>query len=152
MRNGQRALVELLLEQPRRKEQKRRLDRLRADFSKSEAGKLEASEAIRDILISPVLKRVLCNPTNFSFNPNSIILARINRVELGEFDALVLGLFVIAQLEGQIVVPDFGFYGRNAHVSLVRENRLIASVNFLAEVPPKLRHSVLLIKDKVPSV
>jgi hypothetical protein len=48
-------------------------------------------------------------------------------------------------------VPDFGFYGREGHVSLIREKRLIAGVNFLGELPPKLRQSVLLIKDKVPN-
>jgi hypothetical protein len=38
-----------------------------------------------DILISPVLKRVLCNPKDqFSFKANSLILARINKVELGD--------------------------------------------------------------------
>jgi len=35
-------------------------------------------------------------------------------------------------------------------VSLIREERLIAGVNFLEELSPKLRQSVLLIKDKVP--
>jgi hypothetical protein len=54
----------------------------------------------------------------------------------------------MAHFKGQIVVPDFGFYGREAHISLIRENRLIARVNSLAELPPKLQQSVLLIKDK----
>lgn len=78
-----------------------------------------------------------------------MIMARVNRVELGDFDALVLGLLLIANYKGQIVVPDFGFYGRDAHVSLIRENRLIAGVNFIGELPPKLRQSVLLIKESV---
>jgi hypothetical protein len=72
-----------------------------------------------DLLASPILKRILCNPTNFSFNPNSFILAKVNRVELGEFDALVLGLLLMAHFKGQIVVPDFGFYGREAHIGLI---------------------------------
>jgi hypothetical protein len=40
----------------------------------------------------------------------STILARLNRAELGNFDA---------DLKGQVVVPDFGFYGREGHVSLM---------------------------------
>lgn len=48
-------------------------------------------------------------------------------------------------------MPDFGFYGREAHATLIREGRLIAGVNFLDELPPKLRNSVLLIKDKEAS-
>ena len=94
-----------------------------------------------DLLTSPVLKRVLCNPGDqFSFKPNSVILAKIDRAELGEFDALVLGLLLMAHYKGQVIVSDFGFYGRDAHVSLIREGRLIAGVNFLDELPDKLRH------------
>jgi len=46
-----------------------------------------------------------------------------------------------------------GLCRRDAHVSLIWiwENRLIAGVNFLAELSPKLQRSVLLIKDKVPA-
>lgn len=105
---------------------------------------------VSDILLSPVLRRVLCSRQNFSFNTD-IILARINRAELGEFDALVLGFFLMAQFKSTVCVPDGGFYLRNAHISLIRENRLIAGINTLAELTPRLRQAVLLIKDKVPS-
>ena len=104
-----------------------------------------------DVLISPVLRRVLCNPTNFSFNPNSKILARIDRAELGDFDALVLGLLLMAHFKGQLVVPDFGFYGRDCHVSLIREGRLNAGCNFLGELPVKLRQAALLMDEKLPA-
>lgn len=127
------------------------LDKLPTNFGKADVGPLEALATVDDVLISPVLRRVLCNPTNFSFNPNSKILARIDRAEVGEFDALVLGLLLIAHFKGQIVVPDFGFYGRDGHVSLIREERLIAVVNFLGELPAKLRQAALLIDKKVPS-
>jgi hypothetical protein len=140
VRNGKRSLLAMLLDG------KERLDKLGEG---SGAGAVEASETVNDVLVSPVLRRVLCNPTNFSFNPRSVILARVNRAELGDFDALVLGLLLMAHFKGQVVVPDFGFYGRDAHVSLVRENRLIAGVNFLNELPPALRRAVLLIDDKL---
>lgn len=64
---------------------------------------------IEDLLTSPVLRQVLCNATNFPFKRGSVILARLNRAELGDFDALVLGLFLMLYFKGQIVVPDFGF-------------------------------------------
>jgi hypothetical protein len=60
----------------------------------------------------------------------------------------VLGLFLMAYYKGRPVVPDLGFYGRDAHVRLIREGRLIAGVNFLSELPPKLKNAVLLIEDK----
>ena len=91
---------------------------------------------VDDVLISPVLRRVLCHPTNFSFNPRSTILARINRAELGDFDALVLGLLLISLFEGQVVVPDFGFYGREHHIALIRQNRLSAGVKSRPSATP----------------
>lgn len=136
VRNGKRALLKALLEA-------KTLDKVKGDD--------EVRGMIGDLLVSPLLRQVLCNPTNFSFNQNSVILARINRVELGDFDSLVLGLFLISQFQGQIVVPDFGFYGRDAHMRLIREGRLIAGVNTLNEMPPKLRQAALLIRDKVGS-
>jgi hypothetical protein len=136
VRNGKRELLAALLKADR-------LDRVKGDE--------EVSGMVGDLLASPVLSHVLCNPTNFSFNPKSVIVAKLNRAKLGEFDALVLGLFLIGHFQGQVIIPDFGFYGREAHTSLIRENRLIAGVNSLAELPPKLRQNVLLIKDKVTS-
>jgi hypothetical protein len=124
---------------------------VREPDKKSSTGHVWAYGKVRRILRSPVLRQVLCNRTNFPFKRGSVILARLNRAELGEFDALVLGLFLMAHFKGQIVVPDFGFYGREAQVSLIREGRLIAGVNTLNELSPKLRQAVLLIKDKVGS-
>jgi hypothetical protein len=136
VRNGKRALLRALLEA-------KRLDKVEGDE--------EVSAMIDDMLVSPVLKHVLCGKPNFSFSPRSMIVARLERAELGEFDALVLGLVLMAHFKGQVIVPDFGFYGREAHISLVREDRLVAGVNTLAELTPKLRQSVLLIPQKIPS-
>jgi hypothetical protein len=117
---------------------------------KSSTGHVWAYSKIRRVLRSHVLFRVLCNPTNFSFNPNSKIQARINRAELGDFDALVLGLLLMSFYEGQLVIPDLGFYGRELHTGLVRQGRLIAGVQHLSELPTKLRGAALLIEEKIP--
>jgi hypothetical protein len=61
----------------------------------------------------------------------------------------ILGSVLISQFKGQIVVPDFGFYARDFHTSLVRENRLIAAVYSLAELDEKLRQMCLLM-EKTP--
>lgn len=118
---------------------------------KSSTGHIWAYSKVRRILRSPVLRRVLCNPTNFSFNPNSKILARINRAELSDFDSLVLGLLLMAHFKGQLVIEDMGFYGRECHVSLIRKERLIFGCNFLGELPPKLRQAALLLEEKTAS-
>jgi hypothetical protein len=136
VRNGKRSLLKALMAATR-------LDKIHGDE--------EVTGMIEDLLQSPVLTRVLCQATNFSFNPNSLILARINRAELGDFDSLILGLFLIEHFKGQVVVPDLGFYGRDVHVSLIREQRLIAGVNFLSELPLKLRNNILLVEDKIGS-
>lgn len=137
VRNGKRALLPALLDGVR--------------FDKIED--IEEVMAFKDDLLrSPVLRHVLCHPKNqFSFNPKSKIFARINRAELGEFDAMVLGLILINHYKGQLVIPDFGFYGRDAHASLVRTERLIAGVYHLAELPLSLRNAMLLIQDKQAS-
>jgi hypothetical protein len=114
-------------------------------------GDEEVGALIDDLLVSPVLRRVLCNPTNFTFNPNSVIQARKDRVELWDFDALVLGLLLMSHAKGQVVVLDFGFYGRDIYSRLIREERLIAGVNFLSELPDNLRRTILLINEKIPS-
>jgi hypothetical protein len=139
VRNGKRALLKALL----------KADRL--DGVKAAKGDEEVKALIDDILISPVLRRVLCNPTNFSFNPKSAVVARISRKELGDVDALVLGLLLMSHAQGQVVVADLGFYGRDFHSRLIREERLIAGVNYLDELSGGLRKSVLLINEKVLS-
>ena len=137
-------LLEALLADPTR------LDTLLEDKS-ADPSYVSAQRMIRRLMRSPVLRRVLCNPTNFTFKPNSVNMARIDRAELGDFDALVLGLLLMAQFKGQVVVPDFGFYGREAHIALIRQDRLIAGVTSLNEMPPKLGQMALLIRDRVAS-
>src|SRR6185437_8393236 len=41
------------------------------------------------------------NPTNFSFKPRSAILARLDRAQIGDFDAPVLGLSSSANLKAK---------------------------------------------------
>lgn len=136
VRNGRRDLLQALLGA-------KRLDKVH--------GSDEIDGVLADLLVSPVVRNVLCKPTSFSFNPRSVILVPLDRAKLGEFDALVIGLMLMAHYPGQLVIPDFGFYGREVHTGLLREERLIAGVNFLDELPEKLRKRVLLVPNKVAS-
>jgi hypothetical protein len=111
----------------------------------------KARRMICRLLLSPVLRRVLCEKTNFPFKKSTVILARLNRVELGDFDALAIGLFLMAHFKGQVIVPDLGFYGRDGHVNLIRQGRLIAGVSSLKKLPEDLRDAALSIPDKVAS-
>jgi hypothetical protein len=138
VRNGRRALARLFLNASR-------LDRIEAAKEAEE----DAAAMVEDLpFFSPVLTRILCGKPTFNFSPTKTIIARINRAELGDFDALILGNLLIGKYQGQVVVPDFGFYGREMHMALIRQNRLVSGVNFLQELPPKLRQAVLTIPDK----
>jgi hypothetical protein len=142
-RNGKRALTRLLMSADR-------LDSVRGGRGDDDK---EATAIIEDLLLSPVLHDVFCKPTNFSFrqgNPPSSIVAKLDRAEIGEHDARILGAVLISQFKGQIIVPDFGFYARDFHTSLIRENRLIAGVHTLAELDSTLRQMCLLM-EKVGS-
>jgi hypothetical protein len=109
----------------------------------------DAYQKIQTLLLSPVLRSVLCEATNFSMR--GIVLARLDRALLGDFDAFVIASLLISNFKGRVIVPDFGFYGRERHVALIRQNRLIAGVTTLSEVSPSLRQSLLTIPKKTAS-
>jgi hypothetical protein len=101
-----------------------------------------------DLLGSTFMRDVLCRPkNNTQLKPNSVVLAHIDRKQMSEFDALALGFLLINAYQGQLIIPDLNFYGRDIHRSLVREDRLIAGVHSLQELPEKLRNAVLRITD-----
>jgi hypothetical protein len=107
-----------------------------------------AYQKIQRLLLSPVLERVLNRPTSMSFK--GTILARLDRTALSDFDCFVLANLLISQYAGPVVIPDFGFYAHKGHASLIRQNRLIAGVNTLAEVP-QLAQLLLTIETKIAS-
>lgn len=112
-------------------------------------GKEEVQGLMGDVLFSPLLRKVLCSSVNFTFNPNVPNLVRLNRAEIGEFNALVIGLFMLSEFDGQCIVPDGGFYLRDVHTRLIREERLVAGLYNFDELPDKLRKSAWQIADKV---
>ena len=144
VRNGRRALAAALVDA-------KRFDEVKV-HSPIKGVDEEVGGMLGELLFTDVMRGVLCSGNDFAFTGrNTKVFARLNRAELGEFDTLALGLLLMAHFKGQVIVPDFGFYGRDAHVSLIRESRLIAGVNTLAELPPKLRQAVLLIPEKIAS-
>lgn len=126
-----------------------RLDELLQEKS-GDPSYVSAERMLRRLMRSPVLRRVLCGGEQFSFKRDSKIVARVNRAELGDFDALALGLLLIGQTKGQVVVLDGGFYLKDMHVSLIREERLIVGLNFISELRKQelLRDALLLVPDK----
>lgn len=86
---------------------------------------------LRRVLMSPVLRRVLTNATNFHLS--GIILARLDRATLDDFECRLLGRLLAAQYRGTVVFSDFGFYAIPSHSQLIQQGRLIASVTSLAQ-------------------
>jgi len=138
VRNGKRALAPMLVAA-------KRIDQLTGD--RKDPAAAEALAMIDNILFSPTVRRVL---TGSNFSLKGTILARLNRAELGDFDCYVLGNLLISQYQGQVVIPDFGFYAAPFHTSLIRQNRLIAGIRSFDEVP-KFRNQLIQIEEKVGS-
>lgn len=133
VRNGKRALARLFLANPTR------LDKLPNEDE-------EATATIQDLLLSPLLKRVLCRNPNFRFEGS--VIAKLDRAVIGDFDAFVLGQLLIGQFKGQVILSDSGFYLRDFNMNLIRQNRLTVGLTSLSELSHTLQQAVLGIKDK----
>ncbi|MBV9570749.1 MAG: hypothetical protein JO056_05870 [Alphaproteobacteria bacterium] len=140
-KNANFVLLKALLSDPER------LDRL--VYPSTEPAEQDAYQKIQTLLLSPVLNNVLCGPTNFPMK--GILIARLNRAELGDFDCFVLGNLLMQFYPGHVVIPDFGFYAVPSHADLIRQGRLTAGLNFLNEVPSQLRNHLLLMEQKIAS-
>ena len=122
----------------------------RLDHFKSESE--EATNIIKAILFFKTVRHALTGTKHiFPFKKEARICALLDRAKIGEKPALIIAFMLMSFYKGQIIIPDGGFYLRDAHSNLVREERLIAGVRYLSELPLQLRKSVLLIKDKIPS-
>lgn len=108
---------------------------------KSTTGHTWAYGKIRRILRSPLLNRMLSGK-DFTFGKRT--LAHVDPAKLTLFDAQTVTFFLMASYPGQLVLPSYGLYAREMHAQLILEDRLIAGVNTLSELPPQLRQLALL--------
>jgi len=99
---------------------------------------------VEDVLLSPVLRRVLTRKPNFHFRRS--VIASLD--SMYHEDARKLASMLIGQHQGHVIVPDFGFYGRPLHLSLIRQRRLTAGLNTLSEAPPTLQQPLLTIPQQ----
>ena len=134
VRNGKRALTRAFME----------AKNLDIKFGTSDADK-EAEALLDDLKLSPVLSKIF-NTTNTVLKGR--ICARVNRAELGDFDTKIIGSVLALLYPGTVVIEDFGFYARDFHKTLLRENRLRIGVNSLEELDSEMKQMVLLIEEK----
>lgn len=113
--------------------------RARAAFGPAAKGVFE------DLLLSPLLRAALQKPIPRWFYSGATIGVRLNRKEIGDDDAKLVANILISQHRGPVVIYDFGCYARRHHAALIREDRLIAGVYTLSELPEKLRARAILM-------
>ena len=131
-------------------EKSRKLDKLIEEpRDKKDTARQDAYQKIQTLLLSPILRSVLCKATNFSLD--GIVLARFDRAILGDDVAFALANFLIMQYRQQVVISDGGFYLRDHHISLIRQDRLVVRVKRLSELSEALRDEVLSVPEKVAS-
>ncbi|WP_347264457.1 hypothetical protein, partial [Nitrobacter sp.] len=109
VRNGRRALVRLLLAGPGRLSDMPKPGEVKDDAEKEALGMIE------ELLMSPVLSRVLCNGGKTFRLKEGTTVAKLDRAELGDFDAFILGALLMGQHKGQVILSDGGFYLRLLH-------------------------------------
>ncbi len=137
-RNGRRALTRLVMNADR-------LDRLH--YTRKDDDQ-EAKGVVEDILLSPMLRAAFRKPLPRWVLSGGTTLVRINRQEIGDDDAKIAANVLMSQFKGQVVIQYFGFYAREHHAALIREERLIAGVNTLSELPDKLYDRAILMPKK----
>lgn len=123
--HGKRALAPMLWKASR-------LDQIKRSKKPTDA-EAEALATVDDALFLPEIRRVFCRLPNFSFRARPIV-ARLDRAELGDKAATMIGLFLVQKFRAQIVIDDFGRFARPFHSSLIDQNRLMAKVRTLSQL------------------
>jgi hypothetical protein len=136
VRNGRRALAHAVYKAER-------FDEVRVD-SRIKGVNEEVEGILDDLLFTDVMRKVLCSDEEFGFEGhNRKVFARVDRAELGDEDALMLGLLLMLRYKGHVIVDDLGFYGLDSHAGLARQGKLTGWASTLGDIPPRLRREML---------
>lgn len=103
---------------------------------------------IGDWFIDPTLRSILGHHSTFSLEKDKIVIVNLDRAKIGDITARLLGSLLIARSVGEVYIHDFGFFATEHFASMLPQERFTLSLNFLDELPPKLRQAVLGIEDK----
>lgn len=97
------------------------------------------------LLMSPMIRNIVGQEHTTFSSKTTVIIANLDRAKLGDITARLLGGLLITCSTGHVVVNDYGFF--SAPLPLPQD-RFTVSVNFLDELPQKLRGDVLGIEQK----
>ena len=105
---------------------------------------------IGTLLMSPTIRNIVGQKNStFFLTRNNIIIADLNRAKIGDLTARLLGGLLISRSSGHVYINDLAFFSSDHFVSLLTQNRFTVSLQFLDEIPQRLRQAVLSIDDKI---
>jgi hypothetical protein len=97
------------------------------------------------LLMSPMIRNIVGQKRTLLSDKTSIIIANLDRAKLGDTTARLLGGILITRSSGNVLINEYGFF--SAPLPLA-QSRFTIAVNFLDELPQKLRNDVLGIDQK----
>jgi len=115
------------------------------DHKQRQAALAPLQNKLGTLLMSPMIRNIVGQEHTLFSDKTRIIIANLDRAKLGDITARLLGGLLITRSTGNVVVNDYGFF--SAPLPLP-QNRFTVAVNFLDELPQKLRNDVLGIDQK----
>jgi hypothetical protein len=120
------------------------------DTRQSQAAIAPLLNKIGTLLMSPAIRNIVGQVrSTFSWTKKPIIIANLDRSEIGDLTARLVGGLLIARSAGHVYVNDFPFFASDHFVSLFPQERFSVSLSYLDEVSTKLQQSLLAIEDKI---
>jgi hypothetical protein len=93
------------------------------------------------LLMEPTVRNIVGQPYNTFGDDITVVIANLDREKIGNKAAKLLGGLLIARSQGQVVIPDYGFFDTPIPLE---QNRFTLGVNFLDDS----RQNLLAIEDK----
>ena len=115
------------------------------DHRQRQAALAPLQNKLGTLLMSPMIRNIVGQQHTTFSDKTSVIIANLDRAKLGDTTARLLGGLLITRSTGHVVVNDYGFF--SAPLPLPQQ-RFTVAVNFLDELPLRLRNDVLGIEQK----
>ncbi len=115
------------------------------DHRQRQAALAPLQNKLGTLLMSPMIRNIVGQKHTTFSNKTTVVIANLDRAKLGDITARLLGGLLITHSTGNVVVNDYGFF--SAPLPLPQD-RFTVAVNFLDELPLRLRNDVLGIEQK----
>jgi hypothetical protein len=114
------------------------------DARQSQAAIAPLLNKIGTLLMSPAIRNIVGQRhSTFSLARKNIVIANLDRSQIGDLTARLLGGLLIARSAGPVYINDFPFFASEHFTSLFPQERFSVSLSFLDEVSPKLQQALL---------